>query len=332
MKYVYPHTILGGTFDHFHTGHEKFISAALASSARITVGLVKKPRIAEKEHPRSIESYVRRESDLNSFFKKNKVSSRVSIIPLSDIYGTSLTDQSVEAIYVTESTHANALRINGERTKLGLPKLAIQVVDYVKGDDGLIVSSSRIRAGLIDRQGHAYLNYVLQKPIYHLPENMRQKLQTPLGTTTTNLDELASIFPPSATIISVGDIVSIDLIKSGYHPVICIIDHRTRRRNLDPKGITKYFPQSHHTLSNPPGAINAKIGELLLAALSSFQENKVTQVIAVEGEEDLLALPALLLAPLDSYVVYGQYNVGMCLVKVTEEIKYLAKNLLTEFA
>jgi len=55
------------------------------------------------------------------------------------------------------------------------------------------------------------------------------------------------------------------------------------------------------------------------------------QIILVDGEEDLLALPTMLLAPLDTYVVYGQYNLGMVVVRITEEIKSLARNLLTQF-
>jgi len=44
-------------------------------------------------------------------------------------------------------------------------------------------------------------------------------------------------------------------------------------------------------------------------------------LVHIKGEEDLLTLPAVLFAPLDSVVCYGQPGKGMVLVKVTEEKK-----------
>jgi len=41
----------------------------------------------------------------------------------------------------------------------------------------------------------------------------------------------------------------------------------------------------------------------------------------VTGEEDLLALPAIVLAPLGSVVLYGQYDKGVVINEVTEELK-----------
>jgi hypothetical protein len=113
---------------------------------------------------------------------------------------------------------------------------------------------------------------------------------------------------------------------------VSIIDHHSRRHAIDPVTIEKYLPTTHYSLANPAGTINPDFADHFLSALRVSGTSNSTQVIAVEGEEDLLTLPALLLSPLNAYVIYGQHNVGMCVVKVTEEIKSLAKKLLTEFA
>jgi hypothetical protein len=52
--------------------------------------------------------------------------------------------------------------------------------------------------------------------------------------------------------------------------------------------------------------------------------------IVVNGEEDLLVIPAVLLAKNGSAVVYGQPGRGMVLIKVTEKKKDIIQKLLDE--
>ena len=60
--------------------------------------------------------------------------------------------------------------------------------------------------------------------------------------------------------------------------------------------------------------------------------NKPTnEVIRIEGEEDLLTMPAILLSPLGTYIIYGQFEVGMVVVEVTEEIKDMIKRFIIQF-
>jgi uncharacterized protein (UPF0218 family) len=50
--------------------------------------------------------------------------------------------------------------------------------------------------------------------------------------------------------------------------------------------------------------------------------------IVVDGEEDLLTLAAVLFAPDKAFVVYGQPHEGVVVVKVTEEKRAEAQELL----
>ena len=54
-------------------------------------------------------------------------------------------------------------------------------------------------------------------------------------------------------------------------------------------------------------------------------------MIKVKGEEDLLALPAILLAPLHSIMLYGQMDMGIVMVEVTEEKKKEVMEILKKF-
>lgn len=315
----YNHSILGGTFDHFHLGHEHFLSSALADSHHLTLGLVVNS-LSPKPYSSQIEPYPVREQTLRQFLKSIHAESRVTIIPLHDVFGTSLTDSSIDAIFVTVETSPNAELINRERVTRALPPLPIITVAHVRGDDGEIISSSRIREGIIDRTGHSYLKFFIQKDVYHLPLSLRATLKNPLGNETT--------IPPSSLLIAVGDITAQNLTQSDHPPAVSIIDYHSGRRPLTSP---LPLPQPTTHLRNPAGTVNSGIAPILSTALSALIDTKTTQVIAIDGEEDLLTLPAILLAPLGSIVAYGLPDQGMCLVLVTPEKKRLAESYLTQF-
>ncbi|MFZ2200004.1 MAG: pantetheine-phosphate adenylyltransferase [Microgenomates group bacterium] len=327
MSYIYNSAILGGTFDHFHIGHETFIKAAFENSLHVTIGIVETPFSNAKSYSNSIESYALRIKNISTFLNKSGLSGRFTLIPIHDIYGTTLIDKSIETIFVTSSTAQNADLINKKRTTLDLPPLKIIVVPHVKADDGQIISSSRIRAGEINHDGASYLQFFLQKKSYHLPASLRPTLQTPLGPVIQYIKDL----PVSQTIIAIGDVVSMDLIQAGYTPALCIIDYHTRRESLSIELVKQYFPRSDYEIPNPAGTINPDFANIFLSALADYHQTPKTQTIAVDGEEDLLALPALLLAPLGTSIVYGQPKLGMIAVKVTPEIKAKVKQILGSF-
>ena len=65
----------------------------------------------------------------------------------------------------------------------------------------------------------------------------------------------------------------------------------------------------------------------MLAIKEALEKNEHTHII-VTGEEDLLALMAVLYAPENALVVYGQPYSGIVVVKVTPEKKAKAENFL----
>jgi cytidyltransferase-like protein len=331
MNYIYKHAILGGTFDHLHLGHQRLIAEAIALASLITIGVVTSPKAIEKNYQISLESYDTRLANLRSFIESLGASDRVIIIPISDIYGTSLTDQSIDSIFVTQATLPNANLIISKRIKLNLPSIHIHLVQYALSSDNQIISSSLIRSGTIDRDGFSYLQFLESKTSLQLPTSLRSSLKQPLGTVITDLTNLSSLLIKESLIISVGDITSRNLIDSGISPSVAIIDSHTRRKKIQNAITNKYFPVNKAPVHNESGTINPKFGKILIEVLEEFYNTKKMQVIHVDGEEDLLTLPTLLLSPLNAYVMYGLYGVGMCVVQVSSGIKNLAKNYLTEF-
>jgi uncharacterized protein (UPF0218 family) len=107
--------------------------------------------------------------------------------------------------------------------------------------------------------------------------------------------------------------VSSNILDSGLHPNIVIVDHRIMRKSIEPIE----FDREHVCVSNPPGTISANAQRILYKAI---QKHKTIAVI-VKGEEDLLVLPLMVHMPLGSVIIYGQPSEGMVVITLTEERK-----------
>jgi len=154
-----------------------------------------------------------------------------------------------------------------------------------------------------------------------LTTELRKELKKPQGLlidgpfekTTKRLKEFIEEEKPSL-IISVGDVVSRNMIEYGVSLNVLIVDNKVMRKPIQP--ITVDADQTLYA-KNPPGAITDEAW----AAIRSAIEQKGQTRVMIEGEEDLLTLVAVLSAPQDAMVVYGQPHVGIVVVKVTEETR-----------
>ncbi|MBI3366433.1 pantetheine-phosphate adenylyltransferase, partial [Candidatus Roizmanbacteria bacterium] len=124
-SYKYHHVAIGGTFDHFHTGHKKLIDTALQYGRIISVGITSESMYKFKNFAESIESFQKRKKSLITYLKEKKSLNRVKFFQLSNIYGSASTDGTMEAIIVSKSTYPNAIRINTLRKENKLPELKI---------------------------------------------------------------------------------------------------------------------------------------------------------------------------------------------------------------
>ena len=138
-------------------------------------------------------------------------------------------------------------------------------------------------------------------------------IEGPLEKTMKRLKELIEKEKPS-TVISVGDVVSRSMIKYGVSLNVLIVDNKVMRKTIQP--ITVDADQTLYA-KNPPGAITDEAWTVIRSAI----EQKGQTRVIVDGEEDLLSLVAVLSAPENALVVYGQPHVGIVVVKVTEETR-----------
>jgi len=115
-------------------------------------------------------------------------------------------------------------------------------------------------------------------------------------------------------IISVGDVVSQNMLKQGIHPQIIIVDNKVMREKSKP---IKTTINKKMNVKNPAGTLTP---ETWLVIEQAVGQKQPTQVL-VEGEEDLLTLVAVLEASENSLVVYGQPHEGVVTVKADEKTK-----------
>jgi len=334
----FNHIVCGGTFDHFHVGHKKLLKACFAAGKKITIGITDMAMTRPKQYNYSIESYSIRKKNILSFALENNVI--VSIVKLKDIYGSTRTDSTIDAIYVTEETLSGAEKINKERIKIDMKPLSIVVVPFAYDDAGDKISSERIRQGLIDRRGMSYYKYMISRDLLVMPNSLKGVLRKPLGRVISSLDALSETQRDKMKAdtesrsyskhISVGDIITYNLKKIGFYPTISIIDGITQRKALKSEFIKSILEKDYSSAPNKKGTIQKEAVNALYA-LFILGHNRAIKQLFIQGEEDLLTLVAVLFAPLKSHVWYGQSGRGAVDVRVTEKKKQIVYNLIQQF-
>ena len=148
--------------------------------------------------------------------------------------------------------------------------------------------------------------------VFRLPEELRPKLAKPLGRVygaeEVGGGEFQSVVRNASMVVTVGDRVTDTLEEVGRTPDVQVVDEVERR-----------------SLRSPPKVPFARLvrvknpaGELTLAAIEGMKKafgGKKPVRVKVEGEEDLMAMLAIVLAPVSAVVFYGQPGVGVVAVK-----------------
>ncbi|NVM55582.1 MAG: DUF359 domain-containing protein [Candidatus Helarchaeota archaeon] len=170
-----------------------------------------------------------------------------------------------------------------------------------------------------------------RKHILRLTEELRIILKKPLGlliegtekeTTKKAVKLLDGKKPP--LIVAVGDVCVRSLLQRNVKLDVSIIDGKTLRTSNEVVDVPADISLE---VENPQGYLVPEVWDNIKKAYKS----RIRTEIFVKGEEDLLTLPCVLLAPLKSIVFYGQpsipsFNMTTGLVMIT-----VTKDKYTEF-
>jgi pantetheine-phosphate adenylyltransferase len=150
----YSKVAVGGTFDQLHRGHKALLNKAFEVGEKVVIGLSSDDFVAKMGKPHVTASYEDRKKELEAFLSEKGLSERAEIVPLSDSLGLTISGKGLGALVVSQETAKTAQGINKIREKADLSPLQIVTVRMVPAENCSPISTTRIRSGEIDRNGH----------------------------------------------------------------------------------------------------------------------------------------------------------------------------------
>ncbi|XOB41310.1 MAG: DUF359 domain-containing protein [Candidatus Nealsonbacteria bacterium] len=165
------------------------------------------------------------------------------------------------------------------------------------------------------------MNFEKITKTYYLPEKLKPELKKIWGTAIFGKNN--EVFKKCQKfikekgfkkVITVGDYCSLALPSD-----VKIFDGKIKREPVE-----NILPFSLEC-SNPAGVINAEVWQIVDQAI------KEEKNIFVEGEEDLLVIPAVLLSEKGTAIIYGLPDKGIGIIESSEKVKKDLKDLLEKF-
>jgi pantetheine-phosphate adenylyltransferase len=324
---------LGGTFDHFHEGHEAFLEFAAKQGENLMIGVTAQHLTTSKPYSQTIEPFRVRAKNVANWCKKYQVTHE--IVQLFDLYGPTLEDRRIQALAVTEETVSGADTINHTRVAANMKELPVYICPMLPNELDQPLHADQIRSGTTSRSGIVYLQHLLQG--LETTEEQRKQLAQPLGElipsggfTHPDSDKKAPFSP-----ILVGDRTLLQAIDQNLPFSLAVTDGKIERAIITSEEQARI--DSHISTkkarvwqtSNAAGEISADAVAEIQNVLANIRpkrnpsqnNSQHTNVLQVEGEEDLLTAALILGMPLFSTLYYGQPKKGLVKVVITEQIK-----------
>lgn len=115
----YSDVALGGTFDSIHNGHRLLLTySALIASQRVLVGVADGPLLEKKVLPELIKPVEERSHEVKSLLEDIKPGLTLDVLPITDVYGPTAWDKSLNCLVVTTETAKGGEKVNQERAKI----------------------------------------------------------------------------------------------------------------------------------------------------------------------------------------------------------------------
>ena len=315
-------------FDRLHIGHQVMIdrlSEMPDSVACVTSGELVGPGL---ELEALIQPVDIREKNLREYVRSVKLDDVISVksfTKVDDLLAIegNATFLMYEGPCCTE-IESGALKLRKE--KMGLND-EVEYLKPVRAHDGEKIASARIRLGEIDREGRRLIG--TKEPPRELQIEGRSGLKSPKGEVFAAKDG-----PPEKRVvtkireespecvIAVGDVTSSTLLKEGFTPEVMIVDGITKRGPFE----EQFTADRVYKIFNPAAVIYPEAWSVIDTAIN----DDANSLIIVEGEEDLMGFPAVLLAPEGSAVLYGQPDVGIVWIPINKENRKIASDLLEQ--
>jgi GTP-dependent dephospho-CoA kinase len=163
-----------------------------------------------------------------------------------------------------------------------------------------------------------------------LTPSLRRKLKKPLGRLFPAMDvrgeEFLALVASAPFVVAVGDRVTETLQETtGRSPDVFVVDGMERRSARE---VPRIAHASTIKAKNPAG----RITKAALGAMRRAFAGEKPAMVLIDGEEDLLTIPAVIDAPLGAVVFYGQPLEGVVAVEVDASSKARARAILRQMS
>jgi hypothetical protein len=162
--------------------------------------------------------------------------------------------------------------------------------------------------------------------MYRLPEALRADLARPLGPALPTAEAVERA-RKARVLATVGDVTTSTMLGEGLRPRVMVVDNRTRRGSFPGQVRERVEPGTPIVqVDNPPACITEGLWQAVAAAYSA----SASTLIEVRGEEDLAALPCVMLGPTRSLLAYGQPDQGIVLLTVDDAARERVRAILKQ--
>jgi uncharacterized protein (UPF0218 family) len=160
-----------------------------------------------------------------------------------------------------------------------------------------------------------------------LKKEMRSEFKKPIGTLFPSISDAKSSIDEigdKSLLISIGDVTTRRMLDEGIVPDVGIVDNLIER---EPSDYEICYDNVTLKTKNPPGTITDQMWKTIKEGFRLVEKAGYNVLIVVEGEEDLSAIPCMVMAPAGSLIFYGQPGEGVVLCEV-DKIKEKAEDLI----
>jgi pantetheine-phosphate adenylyltransferase len=154
----YECVAMGGTFDILHDGHIELLKKSFEIGKFVIIGVTSDNLVKEKLNKRINNSFNIRKRNLMRIIHSRVGSRLYEITRLEDEFGPLMFSNKVDCMVASTETSYKGAKVNEIRTSMGLKTIDIVSVELKLAQDGLPISSSRIRAKEIDHNGNIFRN------------------------------------------------------------------------------------------------------------------------------------------------------------------------------
>lgn len=150
----YDCVAVGGTFDILHLGHLDLLKKSFEVSNFVIIGLTS-DKFAKNTLNKTLKnSYETRLNNLNILIKSEIKSIHFEITKLEEEFGPLMFSSKIECLVASAETRIKGERINKLRMTRGLKLIDVVSIELRLADDGLPISSSRIKNSEINPEGN----------------------------------------------------------------------------------------------------------------------------------------------------------------------------------